>query len=148
MRISVFFFFSSRRRHTRCSRDWSSDVCSSDLSPQFVFRLARSGDIFRMNRPLLELLAEIQQHLCQLARRIQPVCPRSVVPLLVPCQFELQTQILNVQIVSTLLLAVTLGKQRTQHRFQRCAVLSKLGKSFSAVCILPYTHYHAISYLP
>src|SRR4030042_3709108 len=24
--------FSSRRRHTRCSRDWSSDVCSSDLS--------------------------------------------------------------------------------------------------------------------
>src|SRR6478752_343330 len=28
-----FFFFSSRRRHTRCSRDWSSDVCSSDLPP-------------------------------------------------------------------------------------------------------------------
>src|SRR2546429_1640539 len=27
----VIFFFSSRRRHTRCSRDWSSDVCSSDL---------------------------------------------------------------------------------------------------------------------
>src|SRR2546429_7184175 len=26
-----FIFFSSRRRHTRCSRDWSSDVCSSDL---------------------------------------------------------------------------------------------------------------------
>src|SRR5206468_6319094 len=26
-----FFFFSSRRRHTRCDRDWSSDVCSSDL---------------------------------------------------------------------------------------------------------------------
>src|SRR2546422_8175851 len=26
-----FFFLSSRRRHTRCSRDWSSDVCSSDL---------------------------------------------------------------------------------------------------------------------
>src|SRR5690606_40991204 len=28
-----FFFFSSRRRHTRFSRDWSSDVCSSDLNP-------------------------------------------------------------------------------------------------------------------
>src|SRR3989442_482860 len=26
------FFFSSRRRHTRCGRDWSSDVCSSDLN--------------------------------------------------------------------------------------------------------------------
>src|SRR5690554_4389570 len=28
------FFFSSRRRHTRCGRDWSSDVCSSDLKVQ------------------------------------------------------------------------------------------------------------------
>src|SRR2546421_584994 len=28
----LFFFFSSRRRHTRSDRDWSSDVCSSDLS--------------------------------------------------------------------------------------------------------------------
>src|SRR2546429_4739519 len=28
---AVVLFFSSRRRHTRCSRDWSSDVCSSDL---------------------------------------------------------------------------------------------------------------------
>src|SRR4249920_2329966 len=28
---TVSFFFSSRRRHTRCGRDWSSDVCSSDL---------------------------------------------------------------------------------------------------------------------
>src|SRR5256884_4318523 len=37
------FFFSSRRRHTRCSRDWSSDVCSSDLS---------SG------RPLLQIAAQ------------------------------------------------------------------------------------------
>src|SRR5256884_3051825 len=31
MTCHYFFFFSSRRRHTRCSRDWSSDVCSSDL---------------------------------------------------------------------------------------------------------------------
>src|SRR5436309_5892906 len=31
------FFFSSRRRHTRFSRDWSSDVCSSDLSTQAAF---------------------------------------------------------------------------------------------------------------
>src|SRR5947199_7392391 len=29
----MFFFFSSRRRHTRCLSDWSSDVCSSDLIP-------------------------------------------------------------------------------------------------------------------
>src|SRR2546421_8273779 len=30
--FAFFFFFSSRRRHTRSDRDWSSDVCSSDLS--------------------------------------------------------------------------------------------------------------------
>src|SRR5436305_4904432 len=29
--MTLLFFFSSRRRHTRCGRDWSSDVCSSDL---------------------------------------------------------------------------------------------------------------------
>src|SRR5438067_5885650 len=32
-----FFFFSSRRRHTRSKRDWSSDVCSSDLSTCISF---------------------------------------------------------------------------------------------------------------
>src|SRR5699024_11843534 len=31
--LFVLFFFSSRRRHTRSKRDWSSDVCSSDLDP-------------------------------------------------------------------------------------------------------------------
>src|SRR5690606_23322335 len=30
--VLMLFFFSSRRRHTRFSRDWSSDVCSSDLA--------------------------------------------------------------------------------------------------------------------
>src|SRR5690606_40126365 len=39
-------FFSSRRRHTRFSRDWSSDVCSSDLglqSPKLVISDAHQG---------------------------------------------------------------------------------------------------------
>src|SRR5690554_7860317 len=31
------FFFSSRRRHTRCGRDWSSDVCSSDLEATAIY---------------------------------------------------------------------------------------------------------------
>src|SRR3712207_7993101 len=34
----LFFFFSSRRRHTRYWRDWSSDVCSSDLRVARVMR--------------------------------------------------------------------------------------------------------------
>src|SRR5690554_7476727 len=33
--LYVIFFFSSRRRHTRCGRDWSSDVCSSDLKNHY-----------------------------------------------------------------------------------------------------------------
>src|SRR5256884_4157176 len=38
--FDVCFFFSSRRRHTRCSRDWSSDVCSSDLRISPFYRVA------------------------------------------------------------------------------------------------------------
>src|SRR6266700_6115052 len=40
MLVFFFFFFSSRRRHTRFSRDWSSDVCSSDLVPQSRLEMA------------------------------------------------------------------------------------------------------------
>src|SRR3712207_6713009 len=36
LRFYLFFFFSSRRRHTRYWRDWSSDVCSSDLKAKDV----------------------------------------------------------------------------------------------------------------
>src|SRR5256885_3784728 len=39
----VFFFFSSRRRHTRLQGDWSSDVCSSDLA-------ARPGNALRLRQ--------------------------------------------------------------------------------------------------
>src|SRR5699024_12008420 len=52
----MLFFFSSRRRHTRSKRDWSSDVCSSDLR----WATARKMDRLRIrerssdarNRPL------------------------------------------------------------------------------------------------
>src|SRR5690606_40825437 len=43
------FFFSSRRRHTRFSRDWSSDVCSSDLESYNLF--AVSGILFNHESP-------------------------------------------------------------------------------------------------
>src|SRR5215475_14651122 len=41
--MCCFFFFSSRRRHTRFSRDWSSDVCSSDLCPSPLGSLGQMG---------------------------------------------------------------------------------------------------------
>src|SRR3712207_9023274 len=43
---SIFFFFSSRRRHTRYWRDWSSDVCSSDLPPALT--VTRDGEDLRL----------------------------------------------------------------------------------------------------
>src|SRR5690242_20749429 len=39
----VFFFFSSRRRHTRLTCDWSSDVCSSDLIGDQIERIDEVG---------------------------------------------------------------------------------------------------------
>src|SRR5438876_8734642 len=39
-----FFFFSSRRRHTRWTGDWSSDVCSSDLARVEVVAILRTAD--------------------------------------------------------------------------------------------------------
>src|SRR5699024_11516722 len=41
--VYYFFFFSSRRRHTRSKRDWSSDVCSSDLL--FCYKVASSRQL-------------------------------------------------------------------------------------------------------
>src|SRR3712207_8461217 len=40
--MSIFLFFSSRRRHTRYWRDWSSDVCSSDLE-SYIRSALRKG---------------------------------------------------------------------------------------------------------
>src|SRR5262245_65069067 len=49
LRVTLIFFFSSRRRHTRCLSDWSSDVCSSDLCEAngilAVRRAADDGDV-------------------------------------------------------------------------------------------------------
>src|SRR5690349_23526113 len=43
----VFFFFSSRRRHTRSLRDWSSDVCSSDLHQVEALRNPLFADVLQ-----------------------------------------------------------------------------------------------------
>src|SRR5690606_40080009 len=50
------FFFSSRRRHTRFSRDWSSDVCSSDLAPVLagIERARDRGIAVKLNAVLIQ----------------------------------------------------------------------------------------------
>src|SRR6266498_4259548 len=54
------FFFSSRRRHTRCGRDWSSDVCSSDLVRGAGDVVAAGIDAGAPVREAFERLREIE----------------------------------------------------------------------------------------
>src|SRR2546430_3636384 len=54
----LFFFFSSRSRHTRFDCDWSSDVCSSDLPPPGAY-LSREREV-AMDGRAYEPLAEIE----------------------------------------------------------------------------------------
>src|SRR5476651_2817336 len=49
---SIHFFFSSRRRHTSYWRDWSSDVCSSDLGPERVDERGHIGNLIVGQREL------------------------------------------------------------------------------------------------
>src|SRR5437762_12171026 len=49
MFFSLFFFFSSRRRHTRYIGDWSSDVCSSDLIRHGEQLLCSADDLARVH---------------------------------------------------------------------------------------------------
>src|SRR5256885_7207531 len=68
--VHCFFFFSSRRRHTRLQGDWSSDVCSSDL---FLYLVVACG------RPFGALLAQPQDgyYRDRLSRAAAPERPKS-----------------------------------------------------------------------
>src|SRR5699024_11828201 len=67
--FTLFFFFSSRRRHTRSKRDWSSDVCSSDLSTwsggtadpcRYPRNRMSSQEMFdRIQRPVTPMIAGV-----------------------------------------------------------------------------------------
>src|SRR6266700_6096827 len=95
MIILCFFFFTSRRRHTRFSRDWSSDVCSSDLTGQQF-----QGDVadrvhladappehpVAREREVLDQVADFQDRLGGLGGRLLGVrCGGSHEPPSVPC---------------------------------------------------------------
>ena len=62
-----FFFFSSRRRHTRLRRDWSSDVCSSDLLANFMRTLALPEEVEHwslttLREKLVKIGAKVVRH--------------------------------------------------------------------------------------
>src|SRR5699024_11889846 len=58
-----FFFFSSRRRHTRSKRDWSSDVCSSDLNEfKYILKVYKGCHIDVINYLLIYFCTESPRH--------------------------------------------------------------------------------------
>src|SRR5437660_12843186 len=71
----VVFFFSSRRRHTRWPRDWSSDVCSSDLYYEVGAEISRLEQSIQHMRELRERqrtdLAQAHSTLAELAAHIE-----------------------------------------------------------------------------
>src|SRR5699024_11863505 len=58
--IVLVFFFSSRRRHTRSKRDWSSDVCSSDLI--LADLLSRSSVMVSVYEPAAQSICAVDEH--------------------------------------------------------------------------------------
>src|SRR3712207_6889792 len=79
-----FFFFSSRRRHTRYWRDWSSDVCSSDLKSTMLrcingLETIDSGEIVFDGAPLPRGGKELQRTRAQIGMVFQQfnLFPRS-----------------------------------------------------------------------
>src|SRR5437868_13328389 len=68
--LFYFFFFSSRRRHTRSKRDWSSDVCSSDLSSILVLDGGAETTRTVIGSMTLELAVRPDQRAILLGRQI------------------------------------------------------------------------------
>src|SRR5207302_8347664 len=65
-----FFFFSSRRRHTRFSRDWSSDVCSSDLlRSEFEEAVRPAHPKLEIQRPAFIAYPKVARRHQQLSRQ-------------------------------------------------------------------------------
>src|SRR2546422_1834678 len=69
-----FFFFSSRRRHTRCSRDWSSDVCSSDLNRDGCRNRSASNARLIRRGPRNGPALRSEEHTSELQSRLHLVC--------------------------------------------------------------------------
>src|SRR5712692_9786673 len=90
----LFFFFSSRRRHTRWNCDWSSDVCSSDLAVAREVPILPPVDAFPFLPAEHRLVFDVEGLFGIVGKLIRPVCTEAqaifvVDEVLVPVETEL-----------------------------------------------------------
>src|SRR5260221_12497479 len=78
--LYIFFFFSSRRRHTRSLCDWSSDVCSSDLYLEFTG---------------LNLTFEVREGIIKHSRDYQPGASPDLAEYLLDLRPPLESQLID-----------------------------------------------------
>src|SRR2546427_5606371 len=69
--MTVFFFFSSRRRHTRFDCDWSSDVCSSDLSGASIISGCEDVGYHYVVEPGCQRFGSRGTHRCAVSARVR-----------------------------------------------------------------------------
>src|SRR5260370_12099335 len=76
--VLVFFFFSSRRRHTRFKCDWSSDVCSSDLWSRIPQTFLANAQPTTMSDPLAKIKKKLQDEIDQLSHELSVELPKEI----------------------------------------------------------------------
>src|SRR2546430_12043875 len=106
---TVFFFFSSRRRHTRFDCDWSSDVCSSDLGLASLEILKRPGAYDKIHATGKTLKTSLEE---KLKRAGIPAQVIGEAPLFDVVRSEEHTSELQSQ--SNLVCRLLLEKKKTQ----------------------------------
>src|SRR5262245_26293691 len=69
------FFFSSRRRHTRCLRDWSSDVCSSDLDMSWTRNVGHPSELLKKGQEVETQILNIDKENKRISLGLKQVQP-------------------------------------------------------------------------
>src|SRR6266536_6646463 len=127
--LKIFFFFSSRRRHTRSTRDWSSDVCSSDLRPPAD---VDAEDDDTLDEPLVELCRELEveplaPEPLEVDAEPEPRGPPELAESLEPAELELWLPLLPLRAAAALA-----ALSRWARNAASLAALSRA--AFSAAC--------------
>src|SRR6266496_5027289 len=115
---SLVFFFSSRRRHTRSLRDWSSDVCSSDLEGPAMQDLLRTA----VRRPDCAEHATILLRASEVAPTTSPSGDEALSERELDVLRPLATDLTGPEIARRLFVSVNTLRTHTKHIFTKLDV--------------------------